>query len=802
MNRKFLFFFVALLLVQGVVAATVTGSGNKNFNVNWGQRVTSSTFTAVNNTDDVRVYLNGHLQGTVGVNVNSFDTDDFDDQFDGSWDWDGSNSISFNPSDGIDSFTLDYSTTNIFGSDYCKKDNWCSSGEECYYEECCSHDENTDPPIYFVAPTVSSCPDSSIPVETHLNCGDRSTYAPIDIIFYARNVVSGTTTRLSPNNADIDGDGNSSNDECTVKGGVTGWDLDGDLRCGANVDVPTGTYDLTARYTVDGDNYVVDVLDGFVVAPSCGVDVKCGHGGAARLNSTGTGLTTIHYNNPVAEIGEMKGTPAGGYVVAPGTEVRVKGISAINSQCSNGVSYGISQGFVSWSGNNIYDSLKTCDVSGVQRVNLVGDGPSVSDTGYKPTVGVCNLALTQQQNTWLKIDTFNTDGNHHVFMDMVNAICDAPDYICPDLTENNKDRSNLCNLGSMSSSWLRRDGWVPLEEYDFKVVSPNITFVETGRGPDGISVILTYNVKNTGYGDLNVTDAGIISSNNFSASCTDCPVRINEGDTRSVSVRFTMNTTEVLSQVPFSELPFAETCRDDGKIEFEFSEQMFLEFDDSYSFATVLPRQKSAPVDLDLEFDCDPNFPDIDLGEIQCGTYFNITDSLGFNVSVDHPDGLIRGYVDFGDGTNSTNLNYGFNRYLHTYTEPGNYPLVVYVEDLRGGYLTKRSSLMVVDPSVTRDYASACIDKPEDLSNIAWSDIEFDASSSSGLKCVANAGCEYINATGLMFYWTFSDGLTNFNHDGGATDLDGVQNKLAYHFYKNFIQAGANWAKLKVELKP
>ncbi|MBU2576150.1 MAG: hypothetical protein KKF50_00330 [Nanoarchaeota archaeon] len=791
MDKKIIVVVLAvLLLAPAVVAATYTvfGTGNTNFDVEESENVNSNSIVIENASLGCRVSLNGNDQGFCN-STSSLSVGDFRDSWAFSWPswyWRGDNQITF--TGDIDNFTLTYNTGDIDGDEgeYCRRDKDCSG--DCIFDECCSSVSPGSSPIGFVAPVTSSCPLSSIPIETIMNCGDRDDpdYKNIDIEFYLG------ATKLTPNNAIL-------GDECTVENGVTGWDLPGKTRCGANVDVGTGTYSLRAKYTIDGDFYNVEISPAFVVEPSCSTNTPCSHAGAAQVDAAGA-ITTVYYNSPTAIApGELKSNPLGGYVVAPGTEVRITGINAISVQCSNGVPYGIRQGFVAWGSaggiNANYDSMPSCDIgTTVDRDSYVGDGPGVSDVGYLPAG--CNLALTASQADWLKLGDFVVPGSNNVKMDMVNAICDSPDYICPDLTESNQDRSTLCSLGSMGGSnpWQRRDGWVPLEDYDIKVVSPDISFVRSGLVQDGISFTADYDVTNTGIGAVNITDAGIANSLNFSGSCANCPVRIEEGEMRQVTINGLMNTTEVLSHVPFSELPFADECEDTGRITFDFSTDVFLKYDDGYNFVTVLPQTKTQLLNLDFEFDCDPHFPDIDVTDIGCGNFFNITDSFGFNVSVGHNDGLVRGYVDFGDGTNSTTLASETNRYLHLYSVPGNYQIIVYVEDLRGGSLKKRANVMVVDPTITANYAAACITKPEDLSNIPWSNVEFDASTSSGLICVANVGCTPVGVTGLYFSWRFSDGLINFNHVGTEPK--------SYKFFKNFIQAGRNWAELDVEFMP
>ena len=131
----------------------------------------------------------------------------------------------------------------------------------------------------------------------------------------------------------------------------------------------------------------------------------------------------------------------------------------------------------------------------------------------------------------------------------------------------------------------------------------------------------------------------------------------------------------------------------------------------------------------------------------------------------------------------------------YTWDRPGNVQVELFAVNSRGDRRRVITSVMIVDddPTVAANYVAACITKPADFSDIISNNVRFDASTSRGLQNSSGA-LTNVPKEGLYFSWRFSDGLVNLNHDG-ATEPE------SYLFYKNFIQAGNNWAELDVELK-
>ncbi len=614
-NIKMLIGLVILaVFIPLIIASTysVSGTGDTTFDVPEGEQIISNSIVINNPAFGCDVRLNNRNQGA--CSINSLDNNDFEDQF-GNWEggargchcfpWEGSNQITF--TEDIDDFTLTYTTGPVSAGDgtNCNADSHCPSGK-CLFEECCEHDTDADPPIDFTSPITSSCPDSSIPIATILNCGNRNdnNYKNIDLFFYLGN------TRLTPNNA-------NSGEECTVEGGVTGWDLVGEIRCGANVDVGTGTYVLKAKYTIDGESYEVIIDNNFQITVSCNSNTICSHAGGASINADGTvsWISAPYYNPPsviAGGLGEITNDATDGWVVKPGSIIEVNGISSINAQCSNGVPYNIKQGFVTWSSLGIFDSLVTCDISGMGRIDLIGDSPSITITGYKPPV--CNLALTQTQSNTVRLGNFVNPGNYDVKMDMVNAICDSPDYICPDLTSANPNRASLCKIGSMGNPWQRADGWVPLENYTFKVINSNISYVETLRFQIEDVLTVNYNITNTGNGRIKIINSSIPALTDFEVSCSNCPLGgINEGQTRQMTVNIESKNVKsnniINSPVPFNYTiitlkDYTQVSNNNSNVILNYSAPILVRYDDDYGLSTYGSFAESNNINFNMNFEC------------------------------------------------------------------------------------------------------------------------------------------------------------------------------------------------------
>lgn len=751
MNKGIIVFVVAvLLLVPSVMAATYTveGNGSKSFTIPTGQRLDEDPTIVINNaSDDCEVRINNKNWKNC-TTVTSFNDNDFNDQYSGKWwnrVWNGDNDITFIGTNGtIDNFTLTYKTRSAGGG--------CSSS--C--------------PINFNEGTTGGtlCSGSAIPVSTQIECGSRNDYNSVDIEVYLGS------TLIDP--------------DCDVNGDA-GWD--GDCEINIPVNFTPGAYELKAEYSFSGRDYSCVIDSSFDVTTECSTTSACAHAG----RPAGTPIAGV----PTAVTGEMK-VVGGDYYVAPGTEVRVSSGTVI-LHCSNGVTSSGRPGLVAWTDEintgaaESHDSITSCDIVGKVREDIIGSG-SITE-GFRPAG--CDLHWNKQHAASVLVSNFNTPGYYKTQIDAMYSICDSPDYICPDL-QGSYSRSSLCNVGNFNTPELS-DGWKVGPEFNFVSVNPDISFVKVGSSQNGTSFSANYEVTNIGVGAVTILDAGA-SSSNVTASCLNCPMTIDEGDTRIVTIAGLLNVSVILADIPNVELPFAEECSETGKISFDVSSDVFIEYDDGYSFSSIIPQNKTQSSDLVFDFDCDAGDPYVNIIDVECGDHFDLSDDVVFEVTIDDTDGLVRGYVDFGNGYNVTDVVSQGSSFLHKYSAAGTYQVVAFAEDMRGGFQRRRINMIIVDNSVDGQYVAACIKEPEDFSNMEESEVTFDASTTKAVEVIS--GVQYVtfpddDPTRFSWYWRFV--APNNQVDDVIYEFTNTADSLAYRFAVEFPVAGDNSAILRVE---
>jgi len=188
----------------------------------------------------------------------------------------------------------------------------------------------------------------------------------------------------------------------------------------------------------------------------------------------------------------------------------------------------------------------------------------------------------------------------------------------------------------------------------------------------------------------------------------------------------------------------------------------------------------------------------VNISEPRCGADFDEGSSVAISVSAVDGDDLIIGNVSV-DGVVVPFSNGGIS-FNHVFSAPGNYQVIAQAINSRGKKSRGIASVMVLEKSggnyVDGDYVAACIDKPEDFSNIPGSVVEFDASNTKGIKVVDRVR-NYVlpGSSGLNFYWSFfPDGRTY------GEEYVGTGNLMAYKFITEFAVAGDNSATLRVEV--
>lgn len=205
--------------------------------------------------------------------------------------------------------------------------------------------------------------------------------------------------------------------------------------------------------------------------------------------------------------------------------------------------------------------------------------------------------------------------------------------------------------------------------------------------------------------------------------------------------------------------------------------------------------------------------PELEIVFPKCGENFTLGDNINIEINAFNFDsGTLTVYKVGEDNVElqleTYNLVYGNNNFNYIFNSGlggGNYRLVAELINSLGERIRRTSNIMIVDLSSIEGtfYAAACIDEPEDLSNLPSGIVRFNASSSRGILFIPSAGSfpyqiiPLVNED-LLFKWRFSD-------EGSYRDnpyTDGGIDERAYLFYKIFIPVNNNRAELEVEVKP
>lgn len=197
--------------------------------------------------------------------------------------------------------------------------------------------------------------------------------------------------------------------------------------------------------------------------------------------------------------------------------------------------------------------------------------------------------------------------------------------------------------------------------------------------------------------------------------------------------------------------------------------------------------------DLEILVGYNNTISTLDIISPSCGSYFDASPST-FDITINafDEDDLIDGTLTL-DETQIATFGNGGITVGYNFSEGGEYKLIAETTNTRGKKTRKISNIMVIDTTVDGGYVAACITTPEDYSDIPTSYVEFDSSTSLGVRHNATSGISTeLSLSNLTFDWTFSDGRTNPYTLGS--------DELSYRFFKNFYTVGSNWAKLQVSI--
>lgn len=258
----------------------------------------------------------------------------------------------------------------------------------------------------------------------------------------------------------------------------------------------------------------------------------------------------------------------------------------------------------------------------------------------------------------------------------------------------------------------------------------------------------------------------------------------------------------------------------------------------NYKFNTTLvsdPSQTTTSNQLEIKEEyTQPNY-NIQVINPLCGNNFTINQPIDFKIFINTSELLINGRIDFGDGTISyfSNLGSSVTDFTHTYQTDGT--KLIWIETRPSNnldqtcpdlsYLTKRKiiNLIIVDPTKAGEYVAACIDSPEDMSQIKEAIVFCNATSTRALNYTPPGFYREIPKENISFEWIFSDNTIHtfksllnetaipqcydtlheyLNSDGSTYNqqITCLSQTKGWLFTKYFQEAGDNSAELKAYL--
>lgn len=220
-------------------------------------------------------------------------------------------------------------------------------------------------------------------------------------------------------------------------------------------------------------------------------------------------------------------------------------------------------------------------------------------------------------------------------------------------------------------------------------------------------------------------------------------------------------------------------------------------------FYFVINGQESSHLQISEDEDeDDPMDIDISGSSFKCGDHFDEGTIGKVIVLANDDDDIIEGNVTI-DGVIKETFSNGGITFDYPFDEPGELQIRVDAENTKGGKKRIISNIMILDVDAgnyvpNKDYAAACIYKPEDFSNILDNPVIFDASTTRGVM-IDNAGVlnEFIPGINKFnWYWKFFNSGIEV---GNKTEL-GSTAIASYKFSWNFDNAGEKSATLEVDI--
>lgn len=397
--------------------------------------------------------------------------------------------------------------------------------------------------ITFEVGADHSYPDSSIPIDPDSSVYPKST----DIDFNFTLGGSDISNNVGDGICDFYGD--------------PGWGLGGDKYCEASVTVSPGTYELKAKWNLDGHHEIV-IDPSYKIKSGDKIWWEKNDIGGGKMNHGGRVETFVDYNLAFSKDYDV---PSG--VTCKGSEVKVKGIQEVVSHCSNGVTRDFTPPFFAW----VYKKEGGTEEFRGRQDNTAGDNCKLRDVsrlqffestrGYKPKN--CDIDWSNfWDNKKEKFSVFDLDqpGKYTIYIDYVNAVSDSPqDFICPGSP---REKSNkMCKRGSMSSDWW---GWENKDKLDLKVAeydnSVDGDFISATMSGNDVELnpkfdsaddldknyTVNFEFENTGTGNIEIKDFSLNCPSDvdcWTTTSTSGGLLVEEGDDVDLSGKFNMPKT-------------------------------------------------------------------------------------------------------------------------------------------------------------------------------------------------------------------------------------------------------------------
>ena len=182
-----------------------------------------------------------------------------------------------------------------------------------------------------------------------------------------------------------------------------------------------------------------------------------------------------------------------------------------------------------------------------------------------------------------------------------------------------------------------------------------------------------------------------------------------------------------------------------------------------------------------------------------CGEYFDEGAVVNIGVIASDADDEISGEVKV-DGNVVADFSNGGITMSEVFSVPGNSQVVVEATNTKGEKSRVISNIMILDKSgsdyIDGKYVAACIASPKDFSNIAGSVIDFDASTTRGIRVSGGVRYLLVPSAGDIFSWTWK-----FMPESIVREMLNTTDPLAYKFTAKFPILGDNSASLKVDME-